>query len=416
LAGKKTERTSKPFHHEGTKSCYKTNQHLFNHERHERHEKFQKQFSCVSCVSWSKGFKGVSMILRRKTRQIHIGSIPVGDGAPITVQSMTNTKTSDANATLKQIDALAAAGCEIIRVALPDMDAAKALPEIVKRSSLPLIADIHFDHKLALSALDAGVAALRLNPGNMKSREHVVTVVDAAKASHVPIRIGVNGGSLDKVLLEKVHSGELSRANALVESALGHVRILEELDFFDIKISLKASDVLTTVAAYRALASRCDYPFHVGITEAGTVFTGTIKSSAGIGILLMDGLCDTIRVSLSGDPVEEVRVARRLLQAMGERPNEPTVISCPTCGRAHIDVASLANQVEKMVEGLHIPLTIAVMGCEVNGPGEAREADLGVAGGAQGGLFFRKGEIIARCPESEIMKEFEKQLEKISHG
>lgn len=350
------------------------------------------------------------MIPRRQTRQIHIGPVPVGGGAPISIQSMTNTPTEDAAATAAQIDRLAEAGCQIIRVAVPGREAAAALPEIVRRSPLPVIADIHFDHKLALAALDAGVAGLRLNPGNIGNPAHVQAVVEAARRRAIPIRIGVNGGSLEKTLLEKVHAGQMTRAGALVESALGHVRVLEQLGFYDIKISLKASDILTTVAAYRALAARRDYPFHVGITEAGTVFTGTIKSAAGIGILLMDGLCDTIRVSLSGDPVNEVRVARSLLQAMGERPDEPAVISCPTCGRAHIDVAALAEKIEQRIAGIRAPLTLAVMGCEVNGPGEAREADLGVAGGASGGIFFRKGEIVARCPESEILREFEKQL------
>lgn len=350
------------------------------------------------------------MAARRQTRALKIGPVAVGGRAPISIQSMTNTPTRDAAATLAQIQRLTEAGCEIVRVAVPDRESALALHNIVKESPLPVIADIHFDYRLALASLEAGVAALRLNPGNMGREDHVREVVKAAQAAQAPIRIGVNGGSLDKSLLARVHLGEMSRPEAMVESALGHVRILEDLQFESIKISLKASDVVTTVEAYRLLAERCPYPFHVGITEAGTPFTGTVRSSAGIGILLMDGLCDTIRVSLSGPPEEEVRVARRLLQAMGERPDEPFVVSCPTCARTTIDVAHLAEEVERRLEKWRAPIHVAVMGCEVNGPGEAREADLGVAGGKGRGIIFRKGEIVRRCEESEILTVFEEEL------
>lgn len=351
------------------------------------------------------------MIPRRKTRQIHIGGIPVGGGAPITVQSMTNTPTQDVAATVAQIESLARVGCQIVRSAVPDEHAAHALRDIVRESPLPLIADIHFDYNLALIALQAGVAALRINPGNIGSRERVEAVVSAARERGVPIRIGVNGGSLERPLLAKVHAGEISLPDAMVTSAMGHIRILEELDFHDIKISLKASDVVTTVEAYRRLATRCDYPFHVGITEAGTVRTGTIKSAAGIGILLMDGLCDTIRVSLTGPVEEEVRVARHLLQAMGERTDEPILISCPTCGRVSINLVSLAQQVEEILEGVKEPIHVAVMGCEVNGPGEAREADIGIAGGGGRGMIFRKGKIVRRCEESDILTAFREELD-----
>ncbi|MBN1867218.1 flavodoxin-dependent (E)-4-hydroxy-3-methylbut-2-enyl-diphosphate synthase [Candidatus Sumerlaeota bacterium] len=348
---------------------------------------------------------------RRPTRQVFLGPVAIGNGAPISVQSMTKTSTADVDATTKQIETLHAAGCEIVRVAVPDQRSAFALAEIVRRSPLPVVADIHFDHRLALQALDSGVAGLRINPGNIGSRDKVEAVVRDAAQRGVPIRIGVNAGSLEKPLSERVERGETTRAEAMVESALGHIRILEALDFRDIKVSLKASDVIATVEAYRLLAGRCDYPFHVGVTEAGTITTGTIKSAAGIGILLMDGLCDTIRVSLSGPPEEEVRVARRLLQAMDERQGEPVVIACPTCGRITIDAASLALEVERILESVHEPIRVAVMGCEVNGPGEAREADIGICGGGGRGILFRKGEIVRRCAESEILAAFREELD-----
>ena len=350
-------------------------------------------------------------IPRRKTRQVRIGPVAVGGGAPISVQSMTNTPTRDVDATIKQIESLARVGCQIARVAVPGENDAAALGELVRQSPLPIVADIHFDHRLALQALEAGVAALRINPGNIGSREKVEAVVAAARERSVSIRIGVNGGSLERPLLARVQAGEVPLHEAMVESALGHIRILEDLGFGDIKVSLKASDVVTTIQAYRALAARVDYPFHVGITEAGTVGTGTIKSAAGIGALLMDGLCDTIRVSLTGPVEEEVRVALRLLHVMGERREEPVMVSCPTCGRVSIDLVALAEQVEQMLELVHEPIHVAVMGCEVNGPGEAREADIGIAGGGGKGIIFRKGEIVRRCEESAILAAFRVELD-----
>lgn len=342
------------------------------------------------------------MIQRRHTRQIQIGHVPVGGGAPISVQSMTNTPTEDADATVRQIAELEAVGCDVVRVAVAHEEAVRALPAVVREAAIPVVADVHFDYRLALAALESGVAGLRINPGNIGDRSRVEAVVRAARERGVPIRIGVNAGSLEKRLRERVALGEMTRADALAESAMGHVRILEELDFRDVKISMKASDVVTTVEAHRALAARCDYPFHVGVTEAGTAWSGTIKSAAGIGILLMDGLVDTLRVSLTAPPVEEVRVGRRILQALGERVDEPILVSCPTCGRTTIDLASLAEQIEKMIEPIREPLHVAVMGCEVNGPGEAREADLGIAGGKGEGLLFRRGEVVRKVPQAEL--------------
>jgi len=353
------------------------------------------------------------MIRRRDTRPIQIGSVPVGGGAPVSIQSMTNTNTADVEATANQIESLAEIGCQIVRLAVPNAEAARVLPEIVNRSQIPIVADVHFDFRLALSAVEAGVACLRINPGNIGRPERVQAVVKAAGEKGIPIRIGVNAGSLEKPLRAKVDKGEMTRSNAMVESALGHIRILEELDFRDINVSMKASDVISTVEAYRLLAQRCEYPFHVGITESGTLSTGTIKSSAGIGILLMDGLCDTIRVSLTASPEEEVRVGLRLLQIMGERRDRPVLISCPTCGRTTIDVISLAEEVERLIEPIREPIHVAVMGCEVNGPGEAREADLGVAGGGGQGMIFRKGKIVRRCAEGEILKVFREELAKL---
>jgi len=349
-------------------------------------------------------------IPRRKTRRIRVGRVPIGGGAPISVQSMTKTATRDAAATLRQIEALASAKCDIVRVAVPEMQDADALAEICRRSPLPVIADIHFDYRLALRALEAGVDGLRLNPGNMRSRKHVKSVVALAAERKAPIRIGVNAGSLSKGYRERVEAGQLSVAEAMVESALEHIAILEDHGHREIKVSLKASDVMTTVRAYRLLAKRCEYPFHVGITEAGTIRAGTIKSSAGIGVLLMDGLCDTIRVSLTGDPVEEVFVGRKLLQAFGEGRAGPELISCPTCGRRDIDIVGLADQVERALASEDLDITVAVMGCEVNGPGEARDADIGIAGGAGIGLIFRGGQIVRRVKESEILPAFFEEL------
>ncbi len=335
----------------------------------------------------------------KATRQIAIGSVPVGGGAPISVQSMCNTDTRDVAATSNQIVALAQAGCELVRCAVLDMEAAEALERIKKVSPIPVIADIHFDYKLALTVLAGGIDGLRLNPGNIGERWKVAEVVAAATERQVPIRIGVNAGSLEKELLVKYGH---PTAEAMVESALGHVRILEELGYDRIKVSLKASDVMKTVAAYRLLAAKVDYPLHIGITEAGTIFSGTIKSSVGLGILLAEGIGDTLRVSLTGDPVDEVRVGFEILKALGLRRHGVNFVSCPTCGRCQIDLIHVANEVEERLRGVKSPVTVAVMGCGVNGPGEAKEADFGIAGGKGEGLLFRHGEIIRKVPEAEM--------------
>ena len=347
---------------------------------------------------------------RKKTRQIHIGPVAIGGGAPISVQSMTNTKTTDTEATLAQIRALAAAGCDIVRLAVPDMDAARNLKNILPKSPVPLVADIHFDYHLALEAIRQGIHGLRLNPGNIGGEENVRKVVEAAKAAGIPIRIGVNAGSLDKKLLEKY--GGVT-AEALVESALQHVRILEAQDFYDMKISLKAHDVPLTLAAYRLMSEKVEYPLHLGITEAGTAKTGVIKSAVGIGALLAEGIGDTIRISLTGDPVVEVRVANEILKSLGLKEYGPTLVACPTCGRTSIDLPAIAAEVEKKLAGITEPIEVAVMGCVVNGPGEARGADVGIAGGKGEGLVFRKGEIIRKVPESELVPELFKEIDKI---
>ena len=347
---------------------------------------------------------------RKKTRQIHIGPVAIGGGAPVSVQSMTNTKTTDTEATLAQIRALAAAGCDIVRLAVPDMDAARNLKNILPKSPVPLVADIHFDYHLALEAIRQGIHGLRLNPGNIGGEENVRKVVEAAKAAGIPIRIGVNAGSLDKKLLEKY--GGVT-AEALVESALQHVRILEAQGFYDLKISLKAHDVPLTLAAYRLMSEKVEYPLHLGITEAGTAKTGVIKSAVGIGALLADGIGDTIRISLTGDPVVEVRVANEILKSLGLKEYGPTLVACPTCGRTSIDLPAIAAEVEKKLAGITEPIEVAVMGCVVNGPGEARGADVGIAGGKGEGLVFRKGEIIRKVPESELVPELFKEIDKI---
>ena len=347
---------------------------------------------------------------RKKTRRIHIGAVPIGGGAPIAVQSMTNTKTADAAATVAQIKALAAAGCDIVRLAVPDMAAGKTLGEIIRAVDVPLVADIHFDYRLALEAIRQGIAALRLNPGNIGGADNVRAVTAAAKKAHIPIRIGVNAGSLDKKLLAKYGR---PTAEALVESALGHVRLLEAEDFYDIKISLKAHDVPLTIAAYRKMSEAADYPLHLGITEAGTPQSGMIKSAVGIGALLAEGIGDTIRVSLTGDPLVEVKVANEILKSLGLREYGPTLIACPTCGRTSIDLAQIAADVEARLEGVSRPIQVAVMGCVVNGPGEAREADVGIAGGRGEGLVFRKGEVLRRVPEDQLVAELFKEIDAI---
>ena len=350
------------------------------------------------------------MIQRKKTRQIAIGNVKIGGGAPISVQSMTNTKTTDTKATVAQIKALEAAGCDIVRLAVPDMAAAENIANIKRQVDVPLVADIHFDYRLALKAIEQGIDALRINPGNIGDEARVKAVVEAAKMKRIPIRIGVNAGSLDKKLLVKY--GKVT-AEALVESAMEHVHILEKLDFHDIKISLKAHDVPLTLDAYRLMSETADYPLHLGITEAGTVNTGIIKSAVGIGALLAEGIGDTFRISLTGDPVNEVKVANEILKALGLKEYGPTLISCPTCGRCNIDLPSIAAQVEKRLENVKKPVKVAVMGCVVNGPGEARDADIGIAGGKGEGLVFRKGEIIGKVPEDELIDALFAELDKI---
>jgi len=338
--------------------------------------------------------------MKRTTRQIQVGNLPVGGGAPVSVQSMCNTDTRDVAASLAQIAALAAAGCEIVRCAVPDQQAAEALREIVAGCPIPLIADIHFDHRLALAALASGVHGLRLNPGNIGGRAKVEEVVRACRERRIPIRIGVNGGSLEKELLEKYGH---PTPEAMVESALGHIRMLEDLGYDQIKVSLKASDIRRTVEAYRQLAQQVDYPLHIGITEAGTTWSGTVKSAVGLGVLLYEGLGDTLRVSLTGDPVEEVRVGFEILKSLGLREHGPIFVSCPTCGRCQVNLIEVAEEVERRLHDLPVPITVAVMGCVVNGPGEAREADIGIAGGKGQGLLFRKGEVVRKVPEAEMV-------------
>lgn len=350
------------------------------------------------------------MFERRLTRQISVGKIKIGGGAPISIQSMTNTKTHDAAATIEQIQELAAEGCDIVRVAVPDMTAAQALSKIISAVDVPIIADIHFDYKLALESIAQGVAALRLNPGNIGGAAHVREVVKSARAAGIPIRIGVNAGSLSRKLLAK-YGG--ATPEALVESALDHVKILEAEDFFDIKISLKAHDVPLTLAAYRLASQQTNYPLHLGITEAGTVNTGVIKSAVGIGALLAEGIGDTIRVSLTGNPVVEVKVAKEILKSLGLRDAGVTLIACPTCGRTKIDLPKIAAQVEEKISTIKQPLTVAVMGCVVNGPGEARTADVGIAGADGEGIIFRKGVIVRKVPEAELVAELFKEIDKI---
>lgn len=347
---------------------------------------------------------------RKSTRKIRVGDIFIGGDSPITVQSMTNTDTRDVAATVEQIRGLEEAGCDIIRVAVPDNEAAEAVKAIKKSVGIPLVADIHFDYRLALLCIANGADKIRLNPGNIGGREKVAKVVESAAARGIPIRIGVNSGSLEKHLLEK-YGGVTPEA--MVESALDHARMLEELDFFDIAFSLKASSVPLTIEAYRLMSQRTDYPLHVGVTEAGTLFAGTVKSAAGIGCLLAEGIGDTLRVSLTGDPVEEVRVGKEILKSLGLRKSGVEFISCPTCGRTKIDLIKLANEVEQRLSGCNKHIRVAVMGCAVNGPGEAREADIGIAGGAGEALLFKRGEIIRKIPQDRIADELVAEIEKL---
>lgn len=337
---------------------------------------------------------------RRKTPTFFLGNVPVGGDAPVSVQSMTNTRTEDVSATVAQIKRLEDAGCEIVRVAVPDMAAAEAISFIKEAISIPLVADIHFDYRLALAAGRAGCDGLRINPGNIGVEAHTREVVAMAKDKSLPIRIGVNAGSLEKDLLKR-HGGVTPEA--MVESALSHVVLLERENFFDIKISLKASDVPRTVQAYRLLSKRCNYPLHLGITEAGGLFPGLVKSSLGIGMLLAEGIGDTLRVSLTRDPVEEIRAGFEILKSLGLRQRGPEIISCPTCGRTRIDLFKILEDVEQGLLFCKAPIKIAIMGCVVNGPGEAREADVGIAGGDGKGILFRKGEIVGKCPEEELV-------------
>ena len=336
------------------------------------------------------------------TKQIMVGGVPIGGGAPVTIQSMTNTRTDDVEATLHQIRTLAAAGCEIIRVAVPDMAAAKAVGKIKEGSPIPVVVDIHFDYKLALEAIAAGADKVRINPGNIGGADHVKAVAQACAQRGVPIRIGVNGGSLEKPLLAK-YGGVCPEA--MVESAFGHIRLLNQFDFDDICVSLKSSSVPMTMKAYQLMRQASDYPLHIGVTEAGTVRMGTLKSAVGIGGLLALGIGDTMRVSLSADPVEEVYAAKEILKAAGVRKEGAELVSCPTCGRTRIDLIALANEVEERLKAVDKPITVAVMGCVVNGPGEASAADCGIAGGVGEGLLFKKGQIVKKVPQEQLVEE-----------
>ena len=339
---------------------------------------------------------------RRKTRRIRVGDVPVGGGAPVSVQSMTNTDTRDVRATLAQIKSLAREGCDIARVAVADMEAVKAFGKLVAKSPLPVIADIHFDYRLAVACAHAGAACLRINPGNIGGEKNTLEVLKAARANRIPVRIGVNSGSVEKDILSR-YGGPTPEA--LVASAARAVKICEKAGFGALKFSIKASDVAATIKACRLFSRRFDYPLHIGVTEAGTFLSGTVKSAVGIGALLSEGIGDTLRVSLTGPPEEEVRVGRLILKSLGLRRREPDFISCPTCGRAAIDVLGIASEVERRLSGLCVPLKVAVMGCAVNGPGEAREADVGVAGGAGVGLIFMKGQVVRKVREKDIVAE-----------
>jgi (E)-4-hydroxy-3-methylbut-2-enyl-diphosphate synthase len=348
---------------------------------------------------------------RRETRRIYLGDVPIGGGAPVVVQSMTNTDTRDAQATVAQIKRLADVGCEIVRVAVPDHEAAAQLAHIKKAITIPLVADIHFDYRLALKALRAGVDGLRLNPGNIGGADRVRKVVAAARERQVPIRIGVNSGSLEKDLL--VQHGRAT-PEAMVESALRHIRLLEDLDYGLIKVSMKSSDVLDTIAGYRLLASKTDCPLHLGVTEAGTLVDAAVKSALGIGILLFEGLGDTLRVSVTSEPEEEIPVAYSILRALKLRERGVELISCPTCGRTEIDLIPMVEKAERMLRMVRTPLKVAIMGCVVNGPGEAREADVGVAGGRGQGILFKKGKRVAKVPESSLLHRLLLEVEKMT--
>ena len=344
------------------------------------------------------------------TRQIKVGNVSIGGGADVVIQSMLNTKTTDVEGSLAQIRSLAAAGCQVARLAVPNMEAARGFAEICKESVLPLVADIHFDYRLAIAAAEGGASKIRINPGNIGGEDRVKAVVDVCKDKHIPIRIGVNGGSLEKELLEKYGH---PTAQALVESAFGHLELLEKYGFYDTCVSMKSSHVPTMLAAARLFRSKCDYPLHIGVTETGPVRQGLIKSAMGIGALLLDGIGDTLRVSLTDDPVEEVYAAKDILKAAGLRRDGVDIISCPTCGRTRIDLIGLVNQVDAALKDCQKPITVAVMGCVVNGPGEAREADIGIAGGDGWGMIFEKGQQVAKLPYDELLPELLRRIEQL---
>ncbi|MCR6110424.1 flavodoxin-dependent (E)-4-hydroxy-3-methylbut-2-enyl-diphosphate synthase [Bacillus sp. A301a_S52] len=345
---------------------------------------------------------------RKNTRPVKVGPITIGGSDEVIIQSMTMSKTHDVDATVAEINRLEEAGCQIVRVACPHMKDAEAIPEIKKRINIPLVVDIHFDYKLALKAIEGGADKIRINPGNIGRKEKVEAVVNAAKEKGIPIRIGVNAGSLENRILKKYG---YPTADGMVESALHHIKILEDLDFHDIIVSMKASDVTLAVEAYEKAAQTFDYPLHLGITESGTLFAGTIKSSAGLGILLGKGIGNTVRISLSADPVEEVKVAKELLKTFGLAANAATLISCPTCGRIEIDLISIANEVEEYIQKIKAPIKVSVLGCAVNGPGEAKEADIGIAGARGEGLLFRKGKTIRKVPEEIMVEELKKEID-----
>lgn len=348
---------------------------------------------------------------RRRSREVSVGSLKIGGDNPISIQSMTNTDTRDAKTTIEQIKKLEEVGCDVVRIAVPDMEAAKNIGEIKKNVNIPVIADIHFDHRLALEAIDQGIDGVRINPGNIGSIEKVKMVVNKCKEKNLKIRIGVNGGSLEKELLEKYGS---PTSEALVESALRHVKILEDLDFYNIVISLKSSDIYKTIEAYELISKKVDYPLHIGITESGSVKKGTIKSSIGVGALLIKGIGDTVRISLTGDPTEEVMVGKEILRSLGLLNDKIKVISCPTCGRCNIDLISVVNEVEEKINKINKDMTVAIMGCAVNGPGEAKEADIGIAGGKGEGLLFKKGEIIRKIKGDNLVEELLNEIHKFN--
>lgn len=348
------------------------------------------------------------MLYREKTKVIKIGNKVIGGGNPIMIQSMTNTKTEDVAATVNQILRLQDAGCDIIRCTVPNIDAARAIAEIKKEISIPLVADIHFDYRMAIAAIENGADKIRINPGNIGSKERVAEVVRVARERNIPIRVGVNSGSLEKELVEKYHG---VTAEGIVESALDKVRMIEDMDYDNLVISIKSSDVLMSVKAHELLAGKTPYPLHVGITESGTVTSGNIKSSIGLGIILHEGIGDTIRVSLTGDPVEEIKSAKLILRTLGLRKGGIEVVSCPTCGRTNIDLIGLAAQVENLVQNYDLNIKVAVMGCAVNGPGEAKEADIGIAGGIGEGLLIKKGEIVRKVPENELLATLKHELD-----